>query len=227
MHNDRRARHTKPPAEHGIKTPRLPKDLNTQTPTTLDDDAEYFAVSVTGSEFVKQAASPVIFEQALLRRVNFSQSRLPGLRLLDVRLEACDVTGAIWEQARLQRVIFDGSRLTGIQFLEARCEDVVFQDCVLEGAIFASATFRAARFENCNLREAVFTAADLTNVVFRRCDLAHADLRGGKLAGADLRGSIINGMQVGAPELKGAIIDPTQAVQVVSVLGIVVKDADE
>ena len=213
-------------AKQGIQTPRLPRNPTAATITTLEDHAEYVAVAVSGGELAKQVAASVIFEQALLRRVNFTQSRLPKLRLLDVQLEACDLTGADAEQARLQRVTFNGCRLLGLQLVEVHCEDVVFHDCTMEGAIFASATFKAVRFENCNLHEVIFTEADLTNVVFQRCNLTHTDLRGSKLAGADLRESIINGMQVGAPELKGAIIDPTQAVQVVSLLGVVVKEQD-
>jgi len=216
----------KPSTKHGIQTPRLPKNLNAETITALDDHAEYFAASISGSEFAKQIAASVIFEQVLLRRVNFTQSRLPKLRLLDVQLDACDLTGAIWEQARLQRVIFNDCRLMGTQLLEARCEDADFRDCTLESAIFASATFKAARFENCNLREAVFTEADLTHAVFQRCDLTHADLRGSKLAGTDFRGSIVDGMQVGAQAMKGAIIDPAQAIQIVNLLGLIVKEQD-
>jgi uncharacterized protein YjbI with pentapeptide repeats len=214
----------KPSAQHGIQAPRLPKSLTAETITTLDDHAEYFSLSISGSDLSQQGASHVIFEQIQMRRMNFTHSRLPKLRLLDVRLETCDLTGLEGEQSRLQRVVFSGCRLPGVQLLEARCEDTVFHDCLLENAIFASTTFKSARFEGCNLREAVFTGADLANVVFQRCDLSHADLRGSRLGGADFRGSIIDGMQVGAPDLKGAIIDPTQAVQVVSLLGLTVKD---
>ncbi len=103
--------------KHGIQAPRLPRNLSAETITALEDHAEYFAVSIAG-ELVKQAATSAIFEQALLRRVNFTQSRLPKLRLLDVQLEACDLTGALWEEARLQRVIFNGCRLMGMQLLE-------------------------------------------------------------------------------------------------------------
>ena len=216
----------KPSTKHGIQTPRLPKNLNAETITALDDHAEYFAASISGSEFAKQIAASVIFEQVLLRRVNFTQSCLPKLRLLDVQLDACDLSGVDGEHARLQRVAFHGCRLVGVQLLEARCEDIVLHDCTLESAIFASATFKAARFENCNLRGAVFAEADLTHAVFQRCDLTHADLRGSKLGGTDFRGSIINGMQVGAQALKGAIIDPAQALQVVHLLGLIVKDQD-
>ncbi len=213
--------------KHGIQAPRLPKSLNAANITALADHAEYFAVSLAGIELIGQAAASVTFDQVRLQRVNFMRARLPKLRLVDVQLDTCDLTGTIGEQARWHRAVFNGCRLLGAQLLEARCEDVVFHECTLEGAIFASTIFKAARFENCNLREVIFTEADLTNVVFQRCDLTQADLRGSKLGGTDLRGSLINGVQAGAAELKGAIIDPTQAVQVVSVLGIVVKDVNE
>ncbi len=216
----------KPTAKHGVQAPRRPRNLSAETISTLIDHAEYFAVSISGCELVKQSASSVTFEQALLRRVNFTQSRLPRLRLFDVQLDTCDLTGAIWEQARCKRTAFRDCRLMGVQLLEAHCEDVVFHDCTLEGAVLAAAHFKAARFENCNLREAVFTEADLGHVVFRNCDLTHADLRGSQLGGADLRGSRIDGMQVGAQELKGAVIDPAQAVQVVSLLGLSVKEQE-
>jgi uncharacterized protein YjbI with pentapeptide repeats len=210
--------------KHGIQAPRLPRQLSTETITTLGDHAEYFAASISGGELVKQAAAAVNFEQVLLRRTTFAQSRLPELRLLDVQLDACDLSGVAGERARLLRVVFKDCRLVGVQLLEARCEDAVFQDCRLESAIFAATTFKAARFENCVLREAVFTEADLSGVAFRRCDLSRADLRGSHLGGADFRGSIIDGMQVDAPALKGAIIEPAQAVLVVSLLGVMVKE---
>ena len=216
----------KPSTKHGIRAPRLPRSLNAEMLTTLDDQADYFAASISGGELVKQAAAAVSFEQVLLRHMNFTGSRLPQLHLLDVQLDTCDLSGVDGEHARLQRVAFNDCRLVGVLLLEARCEDIVFHNCTLESAIFASATLKAARFENCVLREAAFTEADLTNAVFQRCDLTHADLRGSKLSGADFRGSIIDGVQAGAPELKGAIIDPTQAVQVVNLLGLIVKEQD-
>ncbi len=216
----------KPVTKHGIQTPRLPKNLNSETITALVDHAEYFSASISSGELVKQAAASVIFEHVLLRRMNFTQSRLSKLRLLDVQLENCDLTGASWEDAHLQRIVFNSCRLMGVQLLEARCEDVVFRECTLESAIFASATFKAVRFENCSLREVVFTEADLSHTIFQRCDLTHADLRGSRLIGADFRGSIIDGMQAGAPELKGAIIEPLQAVQVANLLGLIVKEQD-
>ncbi len=210
-----------------IQTPRLPKQLSRPLLPILEDLGEFVAANISDVTWERWSALSATFEQSYLRNINLTQARLPKLRLVDVQLEACDLTATGLEQARLQRVLFNGCRMMGAQLLDARCEDVIFRECLLEGAVFAGTTFKAARFEHCDLREAVFTETDLSRVVFQRCNLTRVDVRGGKLVGADLRGSLLNGMQAGVKELRGAIIDPTQAVQVVSVLGLRVKDVDE
>jgi hypothetical protein len=51
-------------------------------------------------------------------------------------------------------------------------------------------------------------------------------MRGAKLAGTDFSTSTIDGMKAGAGEMQGAIISISQAVQVVGLLGVVVKLID-
>ena len=60
-------------------------------------------------------------------------------------------------------------------------------------------------------------------MVFEGCDLSGSDLRGAKLAGTDLSRSTIDGMKAGVSEMQGAIISVSQAVQVVGLLGVIVK----
>ncbi len=73
------------------------------------------------------------------------------------------------------------------------------------------------------LRGALFEGADLRGVMFARCDLTNADLQGTNLRGADLRGSLLDGLRIGPKDVQGAIIDPSQAVQVAGLLGLTVK----
>lgn len=217
-----------PPLIHksDIQAPQLPKQLRAESIETLTDHAEYAALTVSGCDFTHQAVAHVVFEQSRLQRVIFNQTRLPHLRLIDARLEMCDLSGADWEKARFRRVEFSGCRMLGLQWPEAALDDVILRDCNLEGASLVLSKFKAARFEKCLLRDASFEGADLTDVVFQQCDLTGADLRGSTLSGADLRGSLLNRMQVGAKELQGAIIDPTQTIQVVGLLGLIVKEIE-
>jgi uncharacterized protein YjbI with pentapeptide repeats len=212
------------PSRYGVYLPRLPKPLPSGELLSLEDHAGWSLLIVGDANLSEQAAADVLFEQVRCRAVSFARSRLPGLRLFDCQIERCDLTAAGCESARLRRVELLGCRLAGTDFSQARFEDVLFKDCKADGGIFLSADFKAARFENCILCGASFSGADLSGVVFSQCDLSQADLRGARLDGADLSTALIAGMQVGSQDLHGAIIAWEQAVQVVSLLGIVVKE---
>src|SRR5689334_853044 len=107
-----------------LQPPKLPKHLSAQAVSNLSDQAEYTQVTWSGGDFTNQSASGVIFDQAHLRRVSLSRTKLPKARFVDVRLDASDLSGAEWEKAHWRRVEFIGCRLLGAQLLEARAEDV-------------------------------------------------------------------------------------------------------
>jgi uncharacterized protein YjbI with pentapeptide repeats len=56
--------------------------------------------------------------------------------------------------------------------------------------------------------------------------LTNADLRKTNLKEADLRGSKLDGLQISPKDMQGAIISPTQAMQVVNLLGVTVMDEE-
>ena len=213
-------------SKSGLRPPQLLRPLPTREVSALENNAEYAACQITGADLSGQIAGGVLFDQVSLQRTIFQQSRLDRLRLSDVRASASDFSGAGWEKARLRQVEFSDCRLIGVQLLEAQLEHIRFKECNLEGAIFASAVFKVARFEHCNLRTALFEQADLSGVVFRDCDLTQANLNGAKLQGTDFRGSILNGMNVSAGDFQGAVIDSTQAIQVVGLMGVIIQELE-
>ncbi len=210
-----------------IQAPQLPKPLPAGALDALEDYGEYANLSLSGSNLTEPKVIRPSFEHIWFRRVIFGPSQHAKPRFVDCRIEGCDLSGAAWDLARFRRIEFLGCRLIGAQFLNAEMEDVVFKDCNLGQAVFTLARFKAARFENCLLTQATFESADCSNVIFADCDLTQADLRQAKLSAADLRGSRLGGVQVGALELKGAIIDSAQAIQIASLIGLVVREKGE
>lgn len=208
------------------QSPRLPKNLTPETLTGLEEHQEYASIEISGCNLTDQSAGNVLFEEVSLRSTIFTGSRLPKLRLLDVRLEGCDLSGAFLEEARFRRVEFVGCRLMGVQLLSAQLDDVRFKDCNLEGAVFVSSQTKALHFEDCILRNATFEEANLEGTIFKHCDLTNADLRNANLGEADLHGSTLDGLQVSPKNMQGAIISPTQAIQVASLLGVTVLDEE-
>jgi uncharacterized protein YjbI with pentapeptide repeats len=213
-------------AHFGIQAPRLPKDMQRTHLEAITEQSEVTQVLLADCDFSDMLGinkPGVLFEQVHCWHDVFLQARLMGMRLFDCLLERCDFSAVDWEKAHLRRVEFLGCRLLGTNLSEAAIEEVAFNGCTADGAFFAMAKFKAARFERCRLHGAAFEGADLSGVVFHECDLAHADLRGAKLVGTDLSTSKIDGLEVGANDLQGAIIGPHQAVQVVGLLGVTIK----
>lgn len=192
----------------------------------LADGASYSKLVLERCDLSDQAAEELLFDQVHCKRVGLSRTQLGHMQWLDVRCDVCDLTAAEWQKPHLTRVEFVGCRLMGLRLLDAELQDVQFKECAAEYALFWPAVFKGARFERCQLREASFQGADLSGVVFQDCDLRQADFQGAKMVGTDLRGSQLEGMRVGLAELQGAIIAPTQAVHLASLLGIVVKAED-
>jgi uncharacterized protein YjbI with pentapeptide repeats len=214
-------------SRYGVRTPDLPKNLVKADFEPQEEPGEYFRVLLSNENLTGRELPHLVFEQVHLRHAVFLQASLPGLRASDCRLEHCDFSGARLEKARLKRLEFSGCRLLGTDFLEGVFEDLLFKDCIAEGCHFAMASFRAARFEKCAFPRASFESADLSGAVFDGCDLTGANFNGAKLEGADFSTAKIDALQIGVKELQGAIIAPWQAAQVVSLLGIRIKDGTE
>lgn len=210
-----------------VHAPQFQGSLSPESLEQLDKQEEYAAIKVSNSDLSGQNVKELLFEEASFHHTLFTGSRLPKLRLFDVRMEACDLSGAFLEEARLRRVEFIGCRLLGAQLLSAQLDDVYFKECNLEGAVFVTSQAKVLHFEDCVLRNASFEGAKLKGAIFRDCDLRNADLRNADLKQADIRGSKLDGVQVSPKDMGGAIISPLQAVQTVSLLGVTVMDEDE
>ncbi|NJN67408.1 MAG: pentapeptide repeat-containing protein [Chloroflexaceae bacterium] len=220
----------KPPTHPSIVPPHIElHQLNfiTEQSITLNDQAAYVSVKLQRCQVGNQAAEDVLFDQVIAEHTDFSQSCLVLAQFLDSQFHTCDFAITSLEKACMRRVQLIACRLPGVVFTQADMQDVVVQKCQGDMSHFWDCTLKATRFEHCTLRQASFASSTLAGVVFRHCDLTQADFRGANLRGADLRGSILDGLQVGVRELQGAIIDSGQAVQLVRVLGVLVRDEDE
>jgi uncharacterized protein YjbI with pentapeptide repeats len=210
-----------------IQSPKLPKQLSTKVIQGFENNSEYSSVMISGCTLSRQNAENVLLEQAHLRRVIFNETNIKKFRLFDSRIEDSDFSGAKWEQARFQRVEFIGCRFLGIQLMDAEIENTFFKKCIFDHAMILSADISSVLFEKCNLQSISIESTKLSETGFHNCDLTNAIFGGTKLSGIDLRGSIINRMQIDPQAMQGAIIDPSQALQVVGLLGVIIRENDE
>ena len=202
--------------------PHLPARLQPATAWRLSNGETYQGLAVSRGTVSDAAARDVKLDGMRLSGAGLARTQLPEVEVVDTLFSACDLANAEWRAARIRRTEFAECRLVGARLNEARAQDVLFRRCDLRLAQFRFARFKAARFVDCVLADADFQEADLTGVVFSGCDLAGADLSGARLAGADIRGSRAPGLRVRAADVEGLIVEPSQAIDLVYLLGMTV-----
>jgi uncharacterized protein YjbI with pentapeptide repeats len=186
------------------------------------DGETYSRLEYQGLDLADHTISRLHFEEVIFTQLSATGSRLPFLRVEDVRFAGGNLANAEWQNASCARAEFVGCRMTGLITLEALFHDTIFKDCKIDLAQFYQAKMRGVRFEGCPLTGADFRQADLTGVVFSHCDLTNVDFTGATLVGADLRGCQIDGVRAGPPELHGTTIDEAQALALVRAMGITI-----
>jgi uncharacterized protein YjbI with pentapeptide repeats len=196
-------------------------------PASIESGETYRSFLLTNDRCPPELRS-VTLDTGSLTSVDLAASRWDQAFWTDLRLDGCELSNARWHRSAVRRVQILNTRLVGFSLgEEGKLEDVLFSGCNLELASFRFARFKNVRFERCRLREADFQGVDLSSTAFEACDLHSAELSGARLAGVDLRGNQIDGMRAGPAELRGAIIEPVQAVAVAEGLGITVEWTDE
>jgi fluoroquinolone resistance protein len=146
-----------------------------------------------------------------------------------------EVRGADWygedlsgqEHGRVAFIGVDLSRHSDAAFLNctfSSCSffQAEFTECKLVGSTFDRCAFDPA-LTGVRLREADLVGVRAVGAILRHLDLSVAELHQADLSGADLRGSHLSAVDPRAVGLAGAQVDVTQAVVLVTALGLNVR----
>lgn len=187
----------------------MPRRLSGTDFSNLVDDDELVGCEVTG-DFLGGRAHGVEISESRLVNARATGSDLTHLRLRDVVVDSCDLSGAVVEEAHITRCVFIDCRLSGTVLTSARLEHVEFRASRMDLVNLRMVRGRMARFTGCDLAGSDWYSSQLHDSQLLDCDLSGADVSAASLAGTDLHGSILDGV-VGAAALRDVVIDPTQA----------------
>ena len=81
-------------------------------------------------------------------------------------------------------------------------------------------------FKNTMLRNSCFNENETKNIILKEADLTRAQFFKTSLKAVDLSDSIIEGIAISIEDIKGAIINEFQSLDLIYLLGIKVKDID-
>jgi uncharacterized protein YjbI with pentapeptide repeats len=176
--------------------------------------------SIKGVKIEDRSAGALRIEASVLEGMSLSGSSFGSMIWKDVRVIRCDLANLETHGLNLIRVELIDCRMTGVRAGIADCQDVLFSGGDQRYSQFRFSRFKSAEFDSCNFADADFQGTDLSGSVFRRCNLENAEMSKAKLLNADLRGSRVEGLHMNAADIRGAVVDASQAIIFAALLGI-------
>ncbi|MGA5571789.1 pentapeptide repeat-containing protein [Streptomyces pseudogriseolus] len=193
----------------------------------LEPDGDYDGREFAGVDLTGQDGAGARFMDCALRGCALDETRLPRARLLDSVLDGVRGVGTDLAGATLRDVELTDARLGGTQLHGAALERVRVRGGKIDFLNLRAAALKDVVFEGCVLVEPDFGGARLERVEFVDCTLKGVDLSGAVLKDVDLRRAASLEIARGVDRLSGAVISPSQlldlAPSLAAELGIVVE----
>ena len=212
-------------APEAPRLPTLPDDGVVLDATEVGELTDARITAVVGDDLDDIELTRCVVEG--VRLTAFSARRL---RLTDVVLRDCELSGADLQEAQLVRVRIERCRAEGLDAGLLRATDVVVVDTKLTDAGLRMTRWERAALEGCDLRRVELLESVLDHVEVTASDLTGADVTRARMTGVVFRSSRLDDV-VGATALAGATIDAPQivpvALSVFAALGITLDAGDD
>ncbi|GAB2753351.1 pentapeptide repeat-containing protein [Streptomyces bullii] len=196
---------------------RLPP-LEPYTAQELDPDGDYDGLEFRETDLSRQDGAGARFMDCALTDCVLDETRLRHARILDSALTGPRGVGTDLAEATLRDVELTDARLGGTQLHGAVLERVLVRGGKIDYLNLRTARLRDVVFESCLLVEPDFGGARLDRVRFVDCTLKGADLTAATLKDVDLREAASLDIARGVDRLAGAVISPTQLLDLAPVL---------
>ena len=153
-----------------------------------------------------------------------SQSMGVNLASVNLKIDHCEFENVHFNQCSLSRVHFISCRISGMEFSQSLVQDTLFQLCKGHYCDFGGSTFKDCMFDINDLTGSGFVQCDFKKTSFDKCILNSTEWFNTKLKELDFSSCEIENIAVSSDKLTGVVVNSSQALEFVKLLGIVVKD---
>lgn len=170
-------------------------------------------ITLYGIEFGNCCFNNICMQNAVMEKVTFS----------DVVFERCNFSNAEFLECTFIRCEFKNCKAFGSSFTESRLHNVSLAEVNGGYAVFSMDSIENIMFRDTALNNCCFQENKVKNLYFENADLTQARFFKTSLKDVDLSSSKIEKIAVLAEDIRGAVIDQFQAVDLLYLIGVKLK----
>lgn len=184
-------------------------------------------ITIENKRFSKLEEFDLNAEEAEFEKCIFENCKITGsfekATFHDVIFINCDLSNCLFMEGSFIRVKIKNSKFVGCNFIDSRIYHFISEETIFKYANFSNTSLEEMKFENCDLNNSSFEEAKLKHIYFENSQLIQSLFYRTKLNGIDFSTCEINGITTSIEDLKGAIVNNFQAIELSKLLGIIIK----
>lgn len=184
----------------------------------LAAEGDHDAVELADLDLTAADGAGATFLECAVRRCTLDRARLRRARLVDTVLEEVRGVGMDLSEATLRDVELRDARCGSLRLGGGDLRRVLVRGGKFDYLALRQARLVDVTFAGCVLVEPDFSGARLERVAFVDCDVRGADLHAATFRDVDLRGCSRLEITGGLDRLAGAVVTPTQLVDLAPAL---------
>lgn len=155
--------------------------------------------------------------------VDFSKYPLKNVCFLDCIFEKCNLSGSSFIGKGINRTKFDRCNMVGCDFISCNFNDAVILNTKCDYINFSDSKMKHFIIQDTVVKDGRFVSVKFNDINFNNVDFSNSEFLNTKLQGIDFSNCNINNISVSSNDIKGIIVNETQAIMLVSLLGIIIK----
>lgn len=164
------------------------------------------------------------FNGCRFEKVDFSTKKVRNIDFIDCVFDSCNLAGIDFSNRSIHRCSFIHCNLTGCDFIQSGIQDVSIIDSKCDYINFSSSQIKHFLIQDCVFRKGRVVDVSFLNVIFKNVDFEETEFLHTKLNEIDFSNCNINDIKVVSNDVRGIIVNQEQALMLVSLLGIIIKD---
>lgn len=176
-----------------------------------------------GEGLVAEDFSRVMFKDVVFEGCRFTDCLFERADFTDVAFKSCDFSNSNFSDSLFTRCRFKDCKGLGANFTETSWHHIVGENSNFSYTNFTGAKLRLVNLTLWNFSGASLCQCNLQNFAVKEAHFLETVFFRTPLKGINFTDAQIDGILVGAQELKGAIVTPYQASRLAVLLGLVIQ----
>ena len=166
------------------------------------------------------------FENVIFENCRFSQCDLSGCSFVNVSFHDCDMSNSHLDSAYFKKCQWQSVKAVGCSFVDVIIKETMAADCNFQYSNFHQSNVQSSEFICCDFSHGAVTASRHKKMVLSACRIVETNFFGTPLGGLDFSDCNLSGIIVSDTfsELRGAVVNPFQSVELAKLLGVVIKE---